>query len=130
MKNPWEGLEGPTYHIENLGRPAMFLIPSHKLRTPGLSGKTPEEDLNAFLSEKFGAFNTTPVPEVGFWKNAQQRLVYDECRRYKVSFVGKERIPELFAKLSEICTAIGEDCLYVEAGQYSGLLYPGPRTPK
>lgn len=124
MKDPWEGLEGPSYRIENLGRPAVFLIPSHKLRTPMASGKTAEEDLHAFLSERFGAFTTNPVSETGFWRNAQQRLVYDECRRYKVSFVGKERIPELFAKLSEICAAIDEDCLYVEAGQYSGLLYP------
>ncbi len=124
MENPWKDLGGPTYRIENLGRPAVFLIPSVKLRSPTPSGKTIEDDLHAFLSETFGAFTTTTVPFFGFWQNDHEQLVYDECRMYEVSFDGKHLIPQLLTKLAEICSLIGEECLYVKAGQYSGLLYP------
>jgi hypothetical protein len=123
--NPWKGLDkGPGYRVENLGRPAVFFIPSYKLRKYTIGEETVEEHLHAFLAERFSAFTTTTAPFAGYWKDAKHRLVADESRMYKVSFVGKDRIPELFAKLGEICTVIEEDCLYVEAGQYAGLLYP------
>lgn len=123
MTNPWAGLEGEGYRIENLGRPAVFLLPSHKLRTE-VDGMTVEERLHQFLTMHFGAFTTTTVPYFGFWRSSSQKLVYDECRQYEVSFVGKERIPELLTLLAWIAKVIEEDCLYVKAGQYSCLLYP------
>lgn len=123
MENPWEGLEQPGYRIENLGRTAVFLIPSTKLKMP-YRDTTIENDLHEFLMKEFGAFRNPPVPDSGFWRNVDARIVYDECRVYIVAFLGKERIPILFSKLVEIARYIGEACLYVEAGQYSGLLRP------
>ena len=123
MKNKWEGLSGEGYRIEDLGRPAVFLLPSHKLRML-LGRSTIEEDLHNFLSENFSAFTTTTVPYFGFWRNSGEKLVYDECRLYEVSFVGKKRLPGLMRKLAEIASAIEEECVYFKAGQYACLIYP------
>lgn len=121
--NPWTDFENDAFEIVDLGRPAVFLLPSHKLRQ--LVGETSVEDgLHRFLSEHFGAFTTTSVPYFGFWKNDGQRLVYDECRMYEVSFAGKDRLPELMRKLADIAALINEDCIYFKAGQYTCLIKP------
>jgi len=124
MENKWLGLEGDTYRIENLGRPGIFLLPSHKLRQE-MEGTTVEDHLHNFLIENFGAFTTTMVPYFGFWHSTgNKRIDYDECRQYEVSFDGKKLIPVLLAKLAEIARVIDEECIYVKAGQYSALIYP------
>ncbi len=120
----WSELVGEGYEIEDLGRPAVFLLPSHKLREKDVSGRTVEERLHDFLVEHFGAFTTTTVPYFGFWRNDGNTLVYDECRLYEVSFSGKDRIPLLLAELAAILPIIKEDCLYFKAGQYTCLLRP------
>lgn len=123
MRSKWAGLEGLTYSIEDLGRPAVFLLPSHKLRQQA-GEATIEDDLHAFLLEKFGAFTTTTVPYFGIWRSSGSRVFQDECRLYEVSFPGKKRIPVLLKKLVEIADAIGEECIYLKAGQYTCLVYP------
>ncbi|MDP3962947.1 MAG: hypothetical protein Q8Q39_00425 [bacterium] len=123
MENKWSGLDGEEYTIEDLGRPAIFLLPSHKLRSE-ISGKSIEEDLHQFLSENFGAFTTTAVPYFGFWRGSGTRVVYDESRLYEVSFAGKDRIPLLLDKLARVARVIGEECIYFKAGQYACLVYP------
>ena len=85
---------------------------------------TVERNLHIFLIQHFGAYTSALVPSFGIWKDAHQVTVSDECRQYEVSFFGKERIPVLLEKLAEIARYIKEDCIYVKAGQYSGLVYP------
>ncbi len=114
---------GRNYTIVDLGRPAVFLLPSHKLKGRADS-RAIEDDLHSFLVRNFGAFTTTLVPYFGFWKNDGSELIYDECRLYEVSFLGKERIPALAEKLAEIAVRIGEDCIYLKAGQYACLVWP------
>ena len=121
--NKWAGLGGDSYKIVSLGRPAIFLLPSHKLRTQ-MGDETVEQYLHRFLTENFGAFTTTTVPYFGFWRNNRGRMDYDECRRYEVSFKGKENIPLLLEVLAKIATTIEEDCIYFKAGQYTCLVYP------
>lgn len=123
MKNPWSSFEDDGYILENLGRPAVFLIPSHKLRGD-FDGSTVEEALHAFLLQNFEAFTTTTVPYFGFWRDEGSKFVYDECRLYEVSFVGPERIKPLVIKLAEICAAIREDCFYFKAGEDACLIRP------
>ncbi len=130
--NKWLGLGGETYEIEDLGRSAIFLLPLNKLGIM-VGGETIEKNLHRFLDEKFGAFTamtsskaamTIMGPCFGFWRNSLAELVYDECRLYEVSFAGKERIPLLLEKLTEVMRAIGEKCIYFKAGQYACLVYP------
>ena len=42
----------------------------------------------------------------------------------KVSFRGKERIPKLQKFLAEICSVMREECIYLETGENSWLIYP------
>lgn len=123
-KNKWSAFASPDYEIQNLGRPAAFLLPTHKLKKCRLDGVSVEESLHHFLIGNFGAFTTTTVPYFGFWRDSGEDLVYDECRLYEVSFEGKGRLPLLLAKLAAIAAVIEEDCIYCKAGQYACLVRP------
>ncbi len=122
--NKWFGLGGETYEIEDLGRAAVFLLPSNKMKM-SVGERTVEEELCSFLAETFGGFSITTVPYFrGFWRDSNAKISYDECCLCEVSFVGKERISVLLAKLSEIASIIGEQRIYFKAGQYSSLMRP------
>ncbi len=123
MRSKWADFDDPSYTIVDLGRPAVFLVPSHKLRLP-MKDQDVETCIRDFLMDKFGAFSTTMVPQFGFWRAEDGRVDYDECRRYEVSFLGKEPIGDLMRLLAEICKVIEEDCIYFKAGQYTYLIYP------
>lgn len=129
MRSKWKSLAGENYTIEDLGRPAIFLLPTKKLKQK-VGDITIEEDLHKFLVEHFGAYTSSTIPSFGFWKNAEEATISDECREYEVSFLGKERIPVLFKKLAEIAKIIEEKCIYVKAGQYSGLVYPSQKSSR
>ena len=85
---------------------------------------TVEEDLHRFLVKHFAAYTSALIPSFGIWKNSDEVTIRDECRQYEVSFVGKERIPILLAKIAAVAKFIQENCIYVKAGQYSCLVYP------
>ncbi|QQS22707.1 PadR family transcriptional regulator [bacterium] len=123
QSNIWTPFQGEGYQLVDLGRAAQFLLPSHKLQTE-LGESTVEKDLERFMFDNFGAFSATTLPTAGFWRNNQQKIVYDECRRYEVSFVGKQKIPVLLKKLADIAKHIKEDCIYFQAGQYNCLIFP------
>lgn len=120
----WDDFKSSTYKIHDLGRPAVFLIPEIKLQN-AMNGISVEKAVEAFLLEKFGAFTTTSLPSFGVWVNETQ-IHYDQCKRYEVSFVGKEKITMLLEFLAKIAIATDEICLYFCAGQYACLLYPTP----
>ena len=123
MSNKWSGLEGEGYRIEDLGRPAVFLIPVRKLKV-GVLGRTTEEKLRRFLIGNFGAFTSSRVPSFGFWKDIEQATISDECAIYEVSFVGKDKISILLKELAQTARDIDEKCIYFKAGQYACLVYP------
>lgn len=122
-QNKWKLFKGKKYRLENLGRPAIFLLPIKKLHVK-LNALTIEEDLRSFLIKNFGAYSVSIIPSFGLWKNSEGAIISDECRQYEVSFVGKEKIPLLLGKLAEIVIALEEECIYFKAGQYSCLVYP------
>ncbi len=126
MKGKWKSLARKDYIIEDLGRPAIFLLPIKKLQQK-IGDITVEEELRRFLIEHFGAYTSSTIPSFGFWKDIGDATISDECREYEVSFLGKERIPVLLKKLAEIAAIIEEECIYVKTGQYSCLVYPSQR---
>ncbi|MBI2109214.1 MAG: hypothetical protein HYT93_03510 [Parcubacteria group bacterium] len=113
----WCGLDNEFFTFVDLGRPAVFLLPVKKILQI-------EENLHRFLIKHFGTFTYIPMPSFGAWRSGNQVIVYDECRLYEVSFVGKEKITLLARKLAQIATAIQEECIYFKAGQYAALIYP------
>jgi len=120
--NKWEQFQGKSFEIVNLGRPAMFLIPAKKLK--GKIGARTRQELHLFLMSKFGAYSASLVPNFGFWYDSSKRTISDKCIEYEVSFAGKDKIPLLLEKLSELALTLKEECIYVKAGQYSCLVYP------
>jgi hypothetical protein len=121
-KNPWESFAGEEYRIQNLGRPAIFFIPSKKLGIKD-GKKTVEDRLNAFLQKRFGAFTISTAPYFGAWHNGE-KISRDECRLYEVSFVGTKRIKLLFKVLARLARKIEEECIYFKAGEDTCLIYP------
>ena len=119
----WAEFTSDAYQIVDLGRPAVFFIPAPKLECT-MGDVTVREAIAEFLMEEFGAFTTTLLPQFGVWMDRGQKVHYDECCRYEVSFVGKENIPKLLEFLAQVARATDEICLYVAAGQYTCLLYP------
>ena len=123
--NPWTEFEGRSYEIIDLGREAVFYIPINKLR--GNRGIRIRQDLHLFLMSQFGAYSTSPfkgLATYGYWTDPSKSVVYDESMIFRVAFVGKEKIPTLFERIAQLATEIEEDCIYVQAGQYSGLVRP------
>lgn len=124
MTDSWKQFSAPKdYRLVDLGRPAVFLLPANKLRKK-IGADTVENKLHAFLIKNFSSYTTSLIVNFGFWKNDREKLIYDQCREYEVSFVGKEKIPKLLKKLSLVAAEIGEDCIYFKAGQYACLIYP------
>ena len=127
MKNPWSDFEGDGYELENLGRPAMFLIPTYKLRLK--SGNTTiEKRLEDFLLDKFGAYTASMVPSFGLWRAGNHEVIGDESRQYEVAFLGHEGIKTLVSELAAIAREIGEDCFYFKAGEDVCLIKPLPTS--
>lgn len=122
-KNPWEHLAGEGYRLTNLGRPAVFFIPTAKLEI-AIDGKTIREHLDTFLIMHFRAFTRAATPSVGLWVNGQSTVVTDMNTLYEVSFLGREHIAPLIAELARLCRLMDEDCLYFKAGEDACLIAP------
>jgi hypothetical protein len=129
MKSTWKQFERPGYKLIDLGRPAFFLIPVKKLRRK-IGEKTALQVLQDFLTEEFGAYTDFRIPNFGIWRESAKALVADESRAFKVSFTGKRRIIKLIERLKEIAEAIGEKCIYFEAGEDACLIQPETQTAR
>lgn len=125
-KNKWRSFErkNSPYVLEDLGRPAVFLIPVRKLRIRPDGNDTVERMIANFILENLGAFTISTVPSFGFWKNRESALILDECHQYEVSFPGKNGVSRLMEKLAEVARKADEECIYFKAGQYACLIYP------
>lgn len=119
----WSEFERPDYRLQDLGRPAVFIIPVRAL-AQSIDGETLSENLNRFLVGNFGAYTVMTIPGFGIWKGPGGSPVSDESRIYEVSFKGKENIPLLMKKLAQIAELTGEECIYLKTGQYSCLVSP------
>lgn len=126
-RNKWAEFKCNRYRIQDLGRRAVFLVPSHRMRKR-CGGTSVEKLLHEFIKKHIGAWTYTLSPLAGVWTNELGEIFYDECREYKVAFLGKKRIPALLEILAAVAKEINEECIYVEAGQYSATIYPTNKT--
>ncbi|MDO8495333.1 MAG: hypothetical protein Q7S32_02280 [bacterium] len=127
MANKWIEFANPEkYRLVDLGRPAVFLIPVSKLKQEIGRETTIEDHIDQFLLKKFGSFTKISFPSFGVWSKGEE-VINDDCVQWKVSFSDKRKIPLLLAKLAEVAFLIGEECIYVEAGQYAALIYPSKK---
>jgi hypothetical protein len=110
--------------IESLGRMAVFLLPSLKLKQRQKLGRTYEEIVHQFLMKHFGGYTASAGNIFGFWRNeASGREWYGEHREYKVSFRGRDRVSMLQLFLSRLAADLGEESIYLEYGEDAWLIY-------
>lgn len=112
--------------IESLGRPAHFCIPARKWNNPDITfrKKTIEVLVHEFLIGNYNGY-TVRGPFHGMWRPSKKDpYVQEPVIEVKVSFRGKERIPKLQKFLAGMCALMKEDCLYLETGEDSWLIYP------
>lgn len=109
--------------VESLGRPAHFFIPAHKWHNFP-NGKYVSDRVHDFLMANYGGY-TLRGPFKGNWRPQQGAYpIVESVMEIKVAFEGKERIPELQKFLADLCALINEECLYLETGEDSFLIYP------
>jgi|CXWL01.1.fsa_nt_gi hypothetical protein len=117
------------YTKQSLGRPAVFLLPSLKLKDKWEKGKslTAEQAIEEFLLSHFGGFTVTAGNIFGYWRDVESiegRVAYGEHRMYTVAFSGKEKIPLLEKFLAEVAYILEEKSVYFETGEDAWLIYP------
>jgi hypothetical protein len=114
--------------IEDLGKRAMFLIPSIKVYNSKYS-KTKQsiaKTIHHFLYGTFGGYTCASGNIYGYFAG-ENAMDYDELREFRVAFLEddeKTKVPLLQQFLAKICDDIGEECIYLECGEDAMLVYP------
>ena len=125
MKNA-EVVADPGYRRESLGRIAVFLLPSLKLKQRDGDGAAVEDRVHRFLVGHFAGYTVETGNILGYWKDGHGREHYGEHRLFRVAFAGKDRIPLLEKFLARVAAEIGERSIYLETGEDAWLIYPEP----
>jgi len=116
------------YTKQALGRPAVFLLPSLKLKRLCDPETNIEDMVGNFLLKHFGGYTVTAGNIFGYWKNARGEVDYGEHRVYTVAFPGTEKISMLERFLAKLASDIGEESVYLETGEDAWLIYPETQT--
>jgi hypothetical protein len=111
--------------IESLGRPAHFFIPGAKwdCQKYSIKGKVVRRLIQEFLLKNYGGY-TFREGDMGMWRPKYGATYEDSMLEVKVAFKGKERIPKLQKFLAKMCKLMEEECIYLETGEDSWLIYP------
>ena len=107
----------------SLGKPAVFLLPSVKLKNTDAKGKVLENKMNEFLMKKFGAYTVSAGYTYGYWKNAKGKKSYGEYKIYSVAFPEKSQLPVLMDFIAGIARDMAEESVYMEYGDEASLIY-------
>ncbi|MEK7151175.1 MAG: hypothetical protein AAB784_00470 [Patescibacteria group bacterium] len=100
------------YEEEYLGKPAVFLIPSSKLTRIEFS-------ITSFLLKNYGHAWTKSTNVKGYWMGKLD----GDYTRFEVSFIGKEKIPNLKNFLANIAYKIKEESIYLLCGSDAWKIY-------
>ncbi|HXK40774.1 MAG TPA: hypothetical protein VJ046_01595 [Candidatus Paceibacterota bacterium] len=113
--------------VEDLGKRALFLIPSVKVynRKYSKTRQSIARTVHHFLMDTFGGYTCASGNIYGYFTS--ESAEYDELREFRVAFKEDERktkVPKLQEFLAAICADIGEECIYLECGEDAMLVYP------
>jgi hypothetical protein len=104
--------------LNYLGHSATFYIPVAKFE--GIKCK-----MHDFFLQNYNGYTVEKAQIEGFWRSSPDSPVLkDENYKIIVSFEGRERISEFVEFLSDICTEINEECLWLSMGKKSYLVMP------
>ena len=106
-----------------IGHVAVFYVPTTKLDIALADGRTARQMLHEYFVKNFNAYTHEVSKIHGYWMD-KDLLVKDEHERYEVSFSGRDKVKEFVLFLSEICSLIKEDAIYLTMGYKSWLVVP------
>lgn len=104
-------------NVDHIGKVATFYLPSEKL-----DGKK-RKKIHGFLVDNYDAYTHEKGGLRGYWRDGEE-LSMDKNERYEVSSSGEENFKKLVGFLSELCSEIGEKCVYLTVGEESYLIWP------
>lgn len=110
-----------------IGQVAVFYVPIQKLSSDdyALEGMTPEKLFENYLMDNYNAFSVRYSDTKGFWREHEKAHIFiDENARYEVSFSGRDRVEPFIDFLSDMCTLIEEEAIYLVMGYKSWLVLP------
>ncbi len=105
-----------------IGRPAVFLLPSDLMGTL-IEGKTCRELVESYMATNFGGFTDEGSGHNGYWKNDSGKSYSDKYQKYRVSFLGKDLIPDLQGFLAYIGKNLRQESIYLETGEDAWLIF-------
>jgi len=113
--------------IEDLGKRALFLIPSVKVYNSKYSNsrQSVAKTVHSFLLHTFGGYTCASGNIYGYFRSPSYE--YDELREFRVAFLedeGRTKVPMLQEFLATLCADINEECIYLECGEDAMLIYP------
>ena len=111
------------FKVISIGRPAVFLLPSDLMGVM-IDGKTCRELVESYMSSKFGGFTDEGAGHNGYWRNDLGKTYSGKFQRYRVSFKGKNLIPELQGFLAYLAKHLDQESIYLETGEDAWLVYP------
>jgi len=110
-----------------IGQVAVFYVPIHKLDDLkyGMDGHAPRAMFEKFLLENYNAYTLEISDTQGFWRQNQKSHIFeDKNARYEVSFDGKNNVVIFVRFLSQMCSLMKEEAIYLTMGQKSWLVVP------
>ncbi|HYP15302.1 MAG TPA: hypothetical protein VEQ63_15340 [Bryobacteraceae bacterium] len=113
-----------NFREENLGTPASFLLPSLKLKEPPRQGPSIEGRLHEFLVENFGGYTAQAGNIFGYWRDSSGADSYGEHREFTVGLLDDSKLPTLKGFLATLADQLQEECIYLQAGNETVLIYP------
>ncbi len=112
-----------SYREQTLGPVLRFLLPSLKLKQPGHTGHTVEQDVHHFLVTTFGGYTATVGNLFGYWKDERGQDSYGEHREFTVALPPGHSIDQVKDFLGSLAARIGEESIYLEVAGTATLIY-------
>lgn len=109
--------------VRSIGRMAVFLVPSLKLKERKNNGATVEEGIHTFLLDTFGGYTAASGNIFGYWKDDQGRESYGEHKEYKVGLSEDDKADALKRYIGRLANELDEECIYFEYGKEALFIY-------
>jgi hypothetical protein len=111
------------YFEQALGKTAVFLLPSLKLRERKENGAAIEEHVHHFLMDNFGGYTAAAGNIFGYWKDQDGSESYGEHREFTIGLADDSKIGVLKAFLARMAAELDEQCIYLVAAGEAVLVY-------
>lgn len=103
---------------QKLGEPALFLLPSLKLKQ-----RAAEEQVHRFLLDTFGGYTAAAGNIFGYWVDPEGRQSYGEHRQFMVALDKAEKRAALVEFLARIARELDEESILLQVGGAVSLVW-------